>query len=108
MKKSEAIDQAYRIGTLTEPTEEIQAILHAQDFERALELLLVLRLAGNVRNVAGFLRRAVEEGWKPGTTPQKVNRKFENAERRIYERQGMTSEEAQARVVSHRGRGLFD
>ncbi|MBY9088001.1 hypothetical protein KIH86_27810, partial [Paenibacillus sp. HN-1] len=89
MNKLAAIDQAYRIATLTEPTEEIQALLGDLDFGRVLELLLLMRQSPRpVRNPAGFLRRAIQEDWRPGQLPQQVDRHKENIEEQLYIRRG--------------------
>lgn len=108
MKKSEAIDQAYRIATLTQPTDEIRALLWPLELERVLELLLMLRMSTRpVRNPAGFLRWAIAEGWTPATLPEKIDRKTENAEVRYHTRRGMSDEQARQEVINNRRRGLW-
>lgn len=104
MNKLKAIEQVYRIGTLTEPSEATLRLLASVDFERVLELLLMMRMSERpVRNQEGYLKRAIEEGWTAVTLPQKIDRKLENTERRYYERRGYTTDEAQKKVVSGRG-----
>lgn len=102
MNKSDAIDQAYRIATLEEPSEEVRELLYAQTFERALELLLVLRQANKVRNVEGFLRRAVQEGWTPQTSRQRVDRKAEGYSERYYISRGYSADQAREQVLKDR------
>lgn len=103
MNKMAAVDQAFRIATLTEPTEEIRALLGALEFERVLELLLMLRQSPKkVQNPVGFLRRAIKEGWMPEQQPQKIDRKIENAEERYYLRRGYTPEQAYQAVLDGR------
>ncbi|MMZ55622.1 hypothetical protein D1872_174830 [compost metagenome] len=102
MNKAEIIGQAYKLATLAEPTDEVRRLLEDQELERVFELLLILRGWPNVRNPAGFLRRAIQEGWTPETKPQKVDRRTENYEERYYLRRGYTPEEAREKVI--RGR----
>lgn len=109
MNKGEAIDQAFRIATLTEPTDEIRSLLRPLEFERVLELLLMLRMSSKpVRNPAGFLRRAVQEGWVPGQLPEKVDRKLENAEERWYINRGYTPEQAREKVLADRNKDVWE
>ncbi|WP_227877191.1 hypothetical protein, partial [Paenibacillus macerans] len=82
VENSQIIEQAYKLVTLAEPTEEVRQLLEGQELERVFELLLILRGWPNVRNPAGFLRRAIQEGWTPETKPQKVDRRLENYEER--------------------------
>lgn len=96
------LDKVYRIATLQEPTDEIRRLLEGQELERALELLYMLRSWPNVRNPAGFLRRAIQEGWEPSTQPQKVNRRIENIEERFYMNRGLNPEQAHQEVVKGR------
>lgn len=106
MNKLLMIDQAYKLATLAEPTEEVRRLLEGQELERVFELLLILRGWPNVRNPAGFLRRAIQEGWTPETRPQAVNRKLENYEERFYMRRGYSEAEAHEKVIQGRGKGL--
>lgn len=107
MNKMDAVDQAYRIATLTEPTGEIRDLLGNLSFERALELLLMLRQSTKkVQNQAGFLRRAIQEDWQPGQLPEKIDRRLENATQRIYERRGLTPEQARRETIASRERGF--
>jgi hypothetical protein len=107
MNKIEAIRQVYIITTLTEPSERIIAMLATQEFDRVLELLLILRLARNVRNPEGFLRRGIQEHWTADTQPQKVSRKQENIEERIYRSMGYTERQAHDKVVENRNREVW-
>jgi hypothetical protein len=107
MNKQAAIDQAYRIATLTEPTAEIRSLLGGLDFERVLDLLLMLRQSPKkVHNPAGFLRRAIREEWKPDQLPEKIDRRLENATERYYQRQGLTAEQAYQATLESRQRGF--
>ncbi|WP_052410474.1 hypothetical protein [Paenibacillus durus] len=106
MNKHMAIDQVYRIATLTEPTEEIRSLLGDLAFDRVLELLLMLRQSpGKVRHPEGFLRRAILEDWQPGQIPQKLDRRTENAEERYYMRRGYSPEQARQAVQEGRQKG---
>lgn len=99
MSKAEAIRQVYIIATLQEPSETVMQLLGGLEFDRVLELLLLMRQSSRtVKNPAGFLRRAIEEAWTPESTPQKIDRKLENHEERYYIRRGLTPEEARERV----------
>ncbi|MEK4240365.1 hypothetical protein [Paenibacillus sp. FSL H7-0714] len=107
MNKMDAVDQAYRIATLTEPTGEIRQLLSGLSFERSLELLLMMRQSTKkVKNPAGFLRRAIQEDWQPGQIPEKIDRRIENATQRIYERNGLTPEQARQATIASRKRGF--
>lgn len=76
MKKHEAIDQAWRIATLTEPGGDVRELLYDLEFERVLELLLILRQSPKpVQFPAGFVRRAIESGWTAATLPEKIERR---------------------------------
>jgi hypothetical protein len=106
MNKQDAIDQAFRIATLTEPTGEIRSLLGDLEFERVLELLLMMRQSPKkVQNPAGFLRRAISEGWQPDQLPEKIDRKIENATERLYQRQGLTPEQARQAARESRQKG---
>lgn len=107
MNKGDAIDQAFRIATLTEPNGEIRSLLGDLEFERVLELLLMLRQSPKkVQNPAGFLRRAVQEGWRPDQLPEKIDRKTENATERFYQRRGLTPEQARQATLESRQKGF--
>lgn len=107
MNKHDAIDQVFRIATLTEPTEEIRALLGGVSFERALELLLMMRQSPvPVKNPVGFLRRAIPEGWMPDQLPQKIDRRTENATERYYQRKGLSPEQARQATIESRQRGF--
>ncbi|MFD1179706.1 hypothetical protein ACFQ3W_25865 [Paenibacillus puldeungensis] len=102
MKVGDALDQVFRISMLQEPTDEIRNLLCGQSFERALELLLLLRMTPKVRNVPGFLRRAIQEGWTPSTLPQKIDRRLEGVEERYYLRKGYSPDQAHEKVLENR------
>lgn len=102
ISKYDLINYSYRIATLQEPTEEICRLLEGQETERIVELLLILRGWTNVRNPAGFLKRAIQEGWRNDTKPQKLNRKLENAEMRYFMRRGYSEGEAHKKVIEGR------
>ena len=71
---------AYQGVTLNYPTDETIALLETQGIRRSLEILLVMRQSPNpVKNPYAFIKRAIKENWSPTTQPQKVNRKFPNA-----------------------------
>lgn len=71
---------AYQGVTLNYPTEETITLLEEQGIRRSLEILLVMRQSPNpVKNPYGFIKRAIKENWSPTTQPQKVNRRFPNA-----------------------------
>lgn len=89
MKKWDSINLVYQIATLTYPSFEIMELLEPLDFERTLELLLILRQQPKkVTSPLNFLRRAIEENWTAETTPQKVDRRLENTTANIYARKG--------------------
>lgn len=99
MSKTEAISLAYQIATLERPSDEILDLLAVQPFERALELLLVLRQSsGPVRSPLNFLRRAIEENWTPETLPERINRKVQSINQRHYERKGYDTETAREKA----------
>lgn len=76
MNKYEAIDQAWRIATLTEPSGDVRELLYDLEFDRVLELLLILRQSPKpVQFPSGFVRRAIEESWTATTLPEKVERR---------------------------------
>lgn len=102
MEKVKIIEQAYRLTMMEEPKEDILRLLEGEELERVFEVLLILRGWPNVRNPAGFLKRAIQEGWTPETKPQKVDRRLENYEERYYLRRGYTPEQAREMVI--RGR----
>ncbi|MDQ0497252.1 hypothetical protein [Paenibacillus brasilensis] len=109
MQRQEAIDQIYRIATLTEPTAAVRELFAPVSFERALEVLLVLRLSSKkINNPVGFLRRALQEGWRPETTGEKVNRRIENDVEQHYIRQGVKQEAAHGQVVKNRTEYFFE
>jgi hypothetical protein len=89
MKKWDSINLVYQIATLTYPSFEVLQLLEPLEYERTLELLLILRQQPKkVSSPLNFLRRAIEENWTAETTPQKVDRRLENMTANVYERQG--------------------
>lgn len=106
MEKEKAIVMAYQIATLSSPSEEVLSLLCPLSYERALELLLVLRQSPQqVKSPAGFLRRAISEGWTPETLPERINRKEQNIETRFYMRRGADRAEAEARALNNQRQG---
>jgi hypothetical protein len=76
MEKETAVTLAYQIATLSSPSQEVLDLLVPIKYERVLELLLVLRQSPQkVKSPAGFLRRAISEGWTPETMPEPVARR---------------------------------
>lgn len=103
MNKLAAIGRVYEIATLTQPTDEIIHILGELEFERVLELMLVMRqYSGKINAPGRFLRRAIDEQWTPETVAQKVNRHKENRESAHWQRRGLSPEAAQRKVVADR------
>lgn len=103
MNKIDAIVQVYRIATLNEPTDEVMELLASVSFDRALEVLLLMRQYGKpIRTPGNFLRRAIQEGWTPETTQRTANRRLENIEQNIYMRRGYSEEEARRKVLESR------
>ncbi len=103
MNKLAAIEQVYQITTLTRPTDEVVHMLAALDFERVLELMLVMRqYSGKINAPARFLRRAIDEAWTPETVPEQVNRHKENREVAHWQRRGLSQEAAQRKVIADR------
>lgn len=94
-KKNDALRTVYRISTLQEPADEAIELLTAVPFERALDVLLLVRQYGKpIRTPVNFIRRALDEGWTPETAPRPANRRVENIEKDLYMRRGYTEEEA--------------
>jgi hypothetical protein len=94
MGKRSSIEVAYQIATLTFPTEEVTELLCTQEFERALELLLIVRQTRGLKSPLNLLRRAIKENWKAEVMPEKVDRRMQNATEQYYIRQGLDPEEA--------------
>ncbi|PSL41286.1 hypothetical protein B0H94_12032 [Salsuginibacillus halophilus] len=73
--EGELIHMAFRLATLTDPSEEMQEVLEKQGVEAAFQALLVLRQSPKrVRNVEGFLKKALVMGWGPSTVPVRRSR----------------------------------
>lgn len=105
MTKTDALRTVYRIATLQEPSDETIDMLSAVPFERALEVLLVMRQYGKpIRTPGNFIRRALAEGWTPETAPRPANRRLENIEKDFYMRRGYTEAEAIQQMQRERER----
>jgi hypothetical protein len=94
MGKRSSIELAYQIATLTFPNDEVTELLCTQEFERALELLLIVRQTRGLKSPLNLLRRAIKENWAAEVMPEKVDRRIQNATERIYLRNGIEPEEA--------------
>jgi hypothetical protein len=94
MGKRSSIEKAYQIATLTFPSEEVTELLCTLEFERALDLLLILRQTRGLKSPLNLLRRAIKENWIAEVMPEKVNRKLQDATERLYMRRGLEPEEA--------------
>jgi hypothetical protein len=94
MGKRSSIETAYQIATLTFPSEEVTELLCTLEFERALELLLIVRQTRGLKSPLNLLRRAIQENWTAEVMPEKVDRRMQNATERNYIRQGLKPEEA--------------
>lgn len=92
--KRSSIEMIYQIATLTAPSDEVTEILCNQEFDRALELLLIVRQTRGLKSPLNLLRRAIKESWTPEVMPGKVNRRLEDATERLYLRRGLDPEEA--------------
>ncbi|BFH18368.1 hypothetical protein WJ0W_007182 [Paenibacillus melissococcoides] len=104
-KKTDALRTVYRIATLQEPADEAIELLASVPFERALDVLLLVRQYGKpIRTPVNFIRRALDEGWTPETAPRPTNRRLENIEKNLYMRRGFTETEAVAQMKSDRER----
>jgi hypothetical protein len=100
-----AIATAYQIATLTYPSFEVIELLNPLDFERVLELLLIMRQSPRpVKSPLNFLRRALQENWTAETMPEKVNRHIEYVEENHYVRRGHSIDEARE-IVQQKRRG---
>lgn len=99
MKKLDSLILVYQISTLTYPTKEVLELLVPLEYERTLELLLILRQQPKkVISPLNFLRRAIQENWTAETTPQKVNRHEENITANFYEKKGYAPETARQKA----------
>lgn len=105
MKKSLAIAYVYEIAMLIPPSGEVIEMLNKQDFERALELIMIMRRTNKIKSPANFLRRAIEEGWKPETLPQKVDRRMQRILERHYIRKGFDEQTAREKALKDAAEG---
>ncbi|HDR7623652.1 TPA: helix-turn-helix domain-containing protein [Bacillus mycoides] len=81
--ETELVKLAYQAVTLTSPTDEILYILSVVGIKRTLEILLILQQsATKVKNVDGFIRKAIRENWSPTSIPIKLPKK---QSKRLYE-----------------------
>lgn len=104
-KKTDALRTVYRIATLQEPADEAIELLASVPFERALDVLMLVRQYGKpIRTPVNFIRRALDEGWTPETTPRPTNRRLENIEKNLYMRRGFTEQEAVLHMKADRER----
>lgn len=72
----EIVALAYQAVTTLQPTEEIVGILESVGIRRTLEVLIVLQQSPTVvRNVNGFIKKAIIENWTPETVAIKIPRK---------------------------------
>lgn len=108
MEKETAVTLAYQIATLSSPSQEVLDMLIPIKYERVLELLLVLRQSPQkVKSPAGFLRRAISEGWTPETMPESIDRKRQNHETGFYIKRGASRSEAESRALENQRGGLY-
>jgi hypothetical protein len=99
MKKSDSIILVYQIATLTYPTDEVMGLLVPLEYERTLELLLILRQQPKkVASPLNFLRRAIQENWTAETMPQPIDRHFQNVTERLYQERGYSQEQARIKA----------
>jgi hypothetical protein len=99
MKKTDSIILVYQIATMTYPSNEVMALLVPLEYERTLELLLILRQQPKkVSSPLNFLRRAIQENWTAETMPQPIDRHFQNVTERLYVERGYSLEEAKKRA----------
>jgi hypothetical protein len=98
MGKRSSIELVYQIATLTFPSEEVAELLCTQEFERALELLLILRQTRGLKSPLNLLRRAIKEDWKAEIMPVKVNRRLQDQTERIYLRRGLDPVKAERKA----------
>ncbi|MFF5399793.1 helix-turn-helix domain-containing protein [Peribacillus butanolivorans] len=74
---------AYKVATLTSPTENMVELLSHVGTQRCLEILLVMQQSRlKVRNVEGFIKKAIRENWIPDSVPIKLPR---NQSKKLYE-----------------------
>lgn len=94
MGKRSSIELVYQIATLTFPSEDVTELLCTVEFERALELLLIIRQTRGLKSPLNLLRRAIKENWTAEKMPEKTNRRLDDAIERAYVRRGLSPEEA--------------
>jgi excisionase family DNA binding protein len=81
--ETELVKLAYQAVTLTSPTDEILYILSVVGIKRTLEILLIMQQsATKVKNLDGFVRKAIRENWSPTSIPIKLPKK---QSKRMYE-----------------------
>ncbi|HHL0974103.1 TPA: hypothetical protein ACQUHP_005836 [Bacillus cereus] len=72
----ELVKLAYETVTLTSPTEEILNLLSVVGIKRTLEILLIMQQStSKVKNLHGFIKKAIRENWSPTTIPVKLPKK---------------------------------
>ncbi|MGG4198713.1 helix-turn-helix domain-containing protein [Peribacillus frigoritolerans] len=74
---------AFKAVTLSSPTEDMVALLSQVGIQRCMEVLLIMQQSRlKVRNVEGFIRKAIRENWSTDTVPIKIPR---NQSKKLYE-----------------------
>lgn len=74
---------AYKAVTLTSPTEDMVALLSHVGIQRCLEILLIMQQSSKkVRNVEGFIKKAIRENWSPDAAPIKLPK---NQSKKLYD-----------------------
>ncbi|MFE3974563.1 MULTISPECIES: DNA-binding protein [unclassified Peribacillus] len=74
---------AYKAVTLTSPTEDMVALLSQVGIQRCMEVLLILQQSRlKVRNVEGFIKKAIRDNWSTDTVPIKIPR---SQSKKLYE-----------------------
>jgi len=96
--KRSSIEKVYQIATLTFPSEEITELLCTQEFERALELLLIIRQTRALKSPINLLRRAIKENWTVEVMPERINRRLQGAVERNLIRRGLDPAEAEKKA----------
>lgn len=99
MNKGQAIIAVYEIANLEQPNDEVLSMMLDLDFERVLELMLVMRKAGKVRSPVNFIRRAIQEGWTVETERKNVNRKVQRITEEKYISKGYSTDEARKKAL---------
>jgi hypothetical protein len=99
MGKRSSIELVYQIATLTFPSEEVTELLCTQEFERTLELLLIIRQTRGIKSPLNLLRRAIKENWTAEKMPEKLDRRLQNTTERLYLRRGLDPEEAARKAM---------